>query len=91
MTAPLSTSQPDPLANLLDEMIAARNAVCQEFALTIDHKHCIGCTLVVDYMKTHHPTMEYGTQQQWIEESAYCSLHERQMFADFLKSRGVGK
>jgi len=91
MTALPSKSPTDSLFELLDGMIAARNAVCQEYALTVDHKHCIGCTLVMDYMKNHHPAMEYGTQAQWIEESAFCSLHERQMFADFLKSRGVGK
>jgi hypothetical protein len=71
-------------------MIAHRNEVCQEFALTVDHKHCIGCTLVMDYMKQHHPSLEYGTQEQWIEESAFCALHERQLFAEYLKSKGVG-
>ena len=71
-------------------MIAHRNAVCEEFALTVDHKHCIGCTLVMDYMKTHHPHLEYGTEQQWIEETAFCALHERQLFEEHLKMRGVG-
>ena len=91
MNEPPSVSPSNPLALLLDEMIAARNAVCQEHALTVDHKHCIGCTLVMDYMQKHHPNLQYGTQQQWIEESAFCALHERQMFEDFLRSRGVGK
>jgi hypothetical protein len=90
MDGPQSNSPSDPLAILLDGMIAHRNEVCQEFALTVDHKHCIGCTLVMDYMKQHHPSLEYGTQEQWIEESAFCALHERQLFADYLKSRGVG-
>lgn len=70
-------------------MIAQRNAVCQEYALTVDHKHCIGCTLVMDYMKTHHPQMKYGSQEQWIEESAFCSLHERKIFEDYIKAHGA--
>lgn len=86
-----SESPPSPLVALLDEMIAQRNAVCHEFALTVDHKHCIGCSLVMDYMKNHHPNLEYGSQAQWIEETAFCALHERKMFEDFLKARGVGK
>lgn len=84
------SKSPSPLAALLDEMIAARNAVCQEHALTVNHKHCIGCVLVADYMKTHHPNLQYGTQDQWVEEAAFCALHERKMFEDFLKAKGVG-
>jgi hypothetical protein len=71
-------------------MVAHRNAVCEEFALTVDHRHCIGCTLVMDYMKTNFPNLQYGTQEQWIQESAFCALHERQLFADYLRSKGVG-
>lgn len=84
-----SPAPPSPLAALLEGMIAHRNAVCQEYALTINHRHCIGCTLVMDYMKAHHPNLEYGTQAQWVEESAFCALHERQLFETFLKDRGV--
>lgn len=90
MTDESPSASPSKLHQLLEEMIARRNEICREFALTIDHKHCIGCTLVMDYMMKNHKDLPYGTEQQWIEESAFCQLHERDIFAQFLKDRGVG-
>lgn len=86
MTSP---SDPRPIDSLLDEMIAWRQAVCFEHALTIDHKHCIGCTLVMEHMQKNHPSMEYGTEDQWVQESAFCALHEREIFKEFLRTKGI--
>lgn len=83
-------SQPDALGTLLDQMIERRNAVCADHALTISHKHCIGCVLVMDHMRENHQNLEYGTQEQWVEETAYCQWHEREIFRQFLRERGVG-
>ena len=88
-----SKSQSDKksvLGPLLDEMIQHRNLICSENALNVDHGHCIGCLLVMKYMQDNFPTMQYGTIEQWAEESAYCSRHEREIFADFLLQRGLG-
>jgi hypothetical protein len=70
-------------------MIARRNEVCQEYALTINHQHCIGCMLVLEHMQRNHPEMKYGTVEQWVEESAYCGRHEREIFREFLRSKGL--
>jgi len=71
-------------------MIIYRNEICKEFALTMDHKHCIGCVLVMEYMQKNFPDMTYGTEEQWIEESAFCQLHERDIFSQFFKDKGIG-
>jgi len=84
------SASPSKLQQLLEEMILYRNEICREFALTVDHKHCIGCTLVMDYMMKNFPQLPYGTEQQWIEETAFCQLHERDILAQFLKDRGIG-
>jgi len=78
------------LAPILDEMIQNRNLICSEHALNVDHGHCIGCVLVMKYMKDNFPDMQYGTMEQWAEESAFCGRHEREIFSDFLISRGLG-
>ena len=89
MNAPPSTSL-DKLTALVDGMVAWRTEICPEHALTVNHQHTIGCVLVMDYMQKHHPNLAYGTQAQWIEEAGFCTLHERQIFIEFLRSRGIG-
>ena len=74
---------------MIDGMIAQRNAVCDEYALKINHRHTIGCLLVQDYMQKNHANLPYGSQAQWVEESAFCALHERQMILDFFRSKGL--
>ena len=70
-------------------MIARRNEICREYALGVDHKHCVGCMLVLKYMEDNHPGTEYGTQDQWLQETAYCQLHEREIFKQFLIEQGI--
>lgn len=84
-----SHPDPKPIDSLLDEMIAFRQQVCTEHALTIDHKHCIGCLLVMDHMQKNHPNMVYGSEDQWVQESAFCAWHEREIFKEFLRQRGI--
>lgn len=77
------------LASLMDEMIAYRQSICTEYALTINHQHCIGCSLVLDFMQKEHPGTVYGSVDQWVIESAFCARHEREIFCDFLKTKGL--
>lgn len=77
----------DELQRFLDDLIEDRNAVCTENALNVDNKHCIGCMLVMKYMQEHHPNMVYGTIEQWAVEAAFCARHEREIMANFIKSR----
>jgi hypothetical protein len=77
------------LPGVIDEMIEYRQSVCQEYALTINHQHCIGCSLVLDFMQKEHPNMVYGSVDQWVIESAFCARHEREIFIDFLKTKGI--
>lgn len=77
------------LGGFLEELLLYRNSVCYDHALTIDHKHTIGCTLVMKHMQEHHPGMEYGTESQWAEEAAYCLCHERDIIAEFIAKKGA--
>jgi len=70
-------------------MIEYRNSICNEHALNIDHRHCIGCMLVMKHMKENHPDMVYGTEKQWIEEAAFCARHEREIFDEFFRQEGA--
>ena len=72
------------VTSFLDRMIAYRNAICDEYTLKVDHRHCIGCLLVMQYMKENHPNMQYGTKKQWEEEEGYCARHEREIFKEFM-------
>lgn len=73
----------DTLGDFLDRMIQHRNSVCYEHALNVDHRHCIGCVLVMKHMQENFPNMQYGTEEQWVQESAFCALHERELFREF--------
>lgn len=84
-TSPHQSS--DPKTALIEEMLLFRNAVCHEHALTINHNHCIGCALVMEYMEKNHANIEYGSQHQWEIESAFCLMHERDIIKDFLERK----
>ena len=85
---PAPSSPGSKLHAFLEELLLYRNEVCYEHALTIDHKHTIGCTLVMKHMQATHPNLEYGTEAQWAEEAAYCLCHERDIIAEFLAKKG---
>jgi hypothetical protein len=89
---PPSPSSPGKarLEDFLHGLVAHRNQVCHENAITIDHKHCIGCVLVMRHMQDNHPGMEYGTEAQWIEESAFCAMHEVDLMRDFIERNRDG-
>lgn len=72
---------------LLNEMIIQRMEVCSHYGIKASHRHTIGCTLVLQYMKEHHSDVEYGTQKQWELEAAFCVRHERELMKRFLLER----
>ena len=72
----------------LEELLLHRNEVCHQHVIEADHQHCIGCTLVMDHMRRNFPDMKYGTEEQWIEESAFCLAHERDILAEFISKGG---
>ena len=78
--------------SLIDAMIAERMRVCHEYSLDVNHRHTIGCVLVLQHMKENHPHLNYGTQAQWDEEAAFCARHEREILKRFLVERmGIEK
>ena len=81
----------DRLGPFLDRMIQYRNTICNEHALNVDHRHCIGCSLVMQHMQENFPKMVYGTDQQWIEEAAFCARHEREIFREFFRREQAGE
>lgn len=83
MESPVPSSQLS-LLGFLERMIEYRSSICHQHAIDIDHQHCIGCVLVMEHMQKNFPQMAYGTEEQWVEEAAFCQIHERDIFAEFM-------
>lgn len=77
----------DPKLAYIEQMLMFRSAVCHEWAINADHNHCIGCTLVLDFMRKHYPNMKYGSKEQWEMESAFCMHHESAIIAEFIRQK----